>query len=129
MTVIVVDTSAIIEIALGDPFALDCANCLNQAEGVFISAGTLVETLIVGRRRGVGGRVDRLLQGWRLTEVPVISDAVRRVAKAYDNWGRGVHSAGLNMGDCYAYALAKEMNLPLLFVGGDFPKTDVIPAL
>ncbi|MEE3626948.1 type II toxin-antitoxin system VapC family toxin [Nitrospirillum sp. BR 11752] len=125
----VVDTSAIIEIALGDPLALECAECLHRADGVFISMGTLVETLIVGRRRGVGGRVDRLLQGWRLTEVPVTSDGARQVAEVYDHWGRGVHPASLNMGDCYAYALAKEMNLPLLFVGDDFSKTDVIPAL
>jgi ribonuclease VapC len=47
------------------------------------------------------------------------------VAEAYVRWGRGVHPAGLNYGDCFAYALARQRACPLLFVGDDFTKTDI----
>jgi len=49
----------------------------------------------------------------------------RMVAGAYGRWGKGVHTAGLNFGDCFAYEVAKEHSCPLLFVGQDFSKTDV----
>ena len=48
--------------------------------------------------------------------------------QAYRDFGKGRHKAGLNLGDCFAYALAKEMDEPLLFKGGDFRHTDVEPA-
>ncbi len=53
----------------------------------------------------------------------------RLVAEAYDTWGKGVHPAGLNFGDCFAYAAAKSADAPLLFVGNDFLKTDVVSAI
>ena len=46
-------------------------------------------------------------------------------AQAYERWGKGLHPAGLNFGDCFAYALAKEHSCPLLFIGDDFSKTDI----
>ena len=52
----------------------------------------------------------------------------RRVAQANARWGKGVHPAGLNFGDCFAYALARKHECPLLFVGNDFSKTDVARA-
>ncbi|WP_044560890.1 type II toxin-antitoxin system VapC family toxin [Azospirillum sp. B4] len=129
MNAVVIDTSAIIEIAIPEKRGADCLACLEKADEIFISAGTLVETLIVGRRRGLGPRIENLLRGWAATEVVVTPGMARLVADVYDRWGKGVDPACLNMGNCYAYALAKEMNLPLLFVGDDFSKTDVIPAL
>nr|QQZ51979.1 type II toxin-antitoxin system VapC family toxin [Phenylobacterium glaciei] len=60
-----------------------------------------------------------------LTIVPVSEAAASRVALAYNQWGKGVHPAGLNFGDCFAYAVAKEHDCPLLFVGEDFSKTDL----
>jgi ribonuclease VapC len=51
--------------------------------------------------------------------------SARRIAEAYARWGKGVHPAGLNFGDCFACELAKEHSCPLLFVGDDFAKTDV----
>jgi ribonuclease VapC len=50
------------------------------------------------------------------------------VAEAYARWGRGAHPAGLNFGDCFPYALARERGAPLLFVGEDFARTDLEPA-
>lgn len=49
-----------------------------------------------------------------------------QVADAYRQWGKGNHPASLNFGDCFAYALAKELGCPLLFVGNDFARTDVM---
>ncbi|MDE1147441.1 MAG: type II toxin-antitoxin system VapC family toxin [Azospirillaceae bacterium] len=129
MSSIVVDTSAIIEIAIPEKRAAECLACLKRADEILVSVGTLVETLIVGRRRGLGVRIEELLQGWAATEIAVTPEMARLAADAYDRWGKGVHPAGLNMGDCYAYALAWERNLPLLFLGDDFAATDIIAAL
>ena len=57
--------------------------------------------------------------------VSVTPASARRIAEAYEAWGKGVHPAALNFGDCFAYALAKEQGCPLLYVGGDFAKTDI----
>ena len=63
-------------------------------------------------------------------EVDVL-DAAKAVATAdaYAKWGKGAHPAGLNFGDCFAYVSAKANNLPLLFIGDDFARTDVLSAL
>jgi ribonuclease VapC len=60
---------------------------------------------------------------------PVTAATAARVAEAYALWGKGRHPAGLNLGDCFAYALARETGLPLLYVGQDFAKTDVPAAV
>jgi ribonuclease VapC len=52
-------------------------------------------------------------------------DSARRIAEAQGRWGRGAHPAVLNFGDCFAYELAKEHACGLLYVGGDFSKTDI----
>jgi len=61
--------------------------------------------------------------------VPVTAKVAYQVAAAYRRWGKGVHPASLNYGDCFAYALARERNLPLLYIGQDFAQTDVQSAL
>ncbi len=128
MTAIAVDTSALVAILQGEPEANRCAGVIVAAENVLISAGTLAETLIVTERRGLRERLDRLLGGLPFEIVPVTGAAARRVSDAYGRWGKGLHPAGLNFGDCFAYALAKERNCPLLFVGSDFNRTDIQPA-
>ena len=55
--------------------------------------------------------------------------AGRLSSEAYSKWGKGFHAARLNFGDCFAYATAKSLNAPILYVGGDFGKTDIIPAM
>jgi ribonuclease VapC len=57
--------------------------------------------------------------------IPVASASAQRVARAYTLWGKGVHPAGVNLGDCFAYDVAKEHSCPLLFVGNDFSRTDI----
>ncbi len=51
--------------------------------------------------------------------------AAQRIAHAYAKWGKGVHPAALNFGDCFAYEVAKDRGCPLLYVGDDFAKTDI----
>ncbi|HEY0835408.1 MAG TPA: type II toxin-antitoxin system VapC family toxin [Azospirillum sp.] len=126
---IAVDTSALMAIILDEPSANACMTCLESTSDVAISAGTLAEALIVAERRGVRAELERLVDGLGLDVVAVTSAAARRVADAYARWGKGVHAASLNYGDCFAYALAQERDCPLLFVGKDFPRTDVSPAI
>ena len=70
-----------------------------------------------------------LLEGLSIEIHPVDAEGARRVAAVYTIWGKGVHPAGLNIFDCFAYALAREHEAKLLFVGNDFARTDITPAL
>lgn len=126
---IVIDSSAILARALREPGWADIQTRISSANIVAISAGTLAETLIVSRRRGIGDAVANFLTSVAIEVVPVTADTARAVADAYDRWGKGVHPAGLNFADCFAYALAMERRCPLLFAGEDFAKTDVAAAL
>ena len=69
-----------------------------------------------------------LVEGLGFEIVPVYGSGAEKVAEAYARWGKGVHAASLNFGDCFAYALARETGAGLLFVGDDFARTDVEPA-
>jgi ribonuclease VapC len=123
--VIAVDTSALIAIAQTERQGDACLSALGRTDEALISAGTLAEALVVAARRGIAAEMVSLLEKYQFTVVPVTAASARRVAEAYSRWGRGVHSAGLNLGDCFAYVVAKEHSCPLLFVGNDFLKTDL----
>jgi len=127
--VIAVDTSALIAIALSEPEADACIGVLAVEEDILISAGTLAEMLVVAGRRNLGEAAARLLEQFGLTVVPVTEESARRIGDAYGKWGRGVHPAGLNLGDCFAYTVAKEHGCRLLYVGEDFTNTDSVSAL
>jgi ribonuclease VapC len=126
--VIAVDTSALMAITLGEGQAEACMDALEGQAEVLISAGTMAEALIVAGRRNVADEMSALIDGLGFTIVPASAADARRVAQAYARWGKGVHPAALNFGDCFAYALAKAHDCPLLYVGTDFAKTDVTPA-
>lgn len=126
---IAVDTSALMAILLSEGPAADCKGVLIAEEDVLISAGTLAELLVVAGRRGVAVEAARLVDDLGFSVVPVTAVSARQIAEAYAEWGRGVHAAGLNLGDCFAYAVAKAEGCPLLYVGDDFAKTDVMSAL
>ena len=126
---IAVDTSALMAIVLNEPAAHACAVALEIEDHLLISAGTVAEALIVAGRRNVGQEVARLIDGLGFEIVSVTPASARRIAEAYEEWGRGVHPAALNFGDCFAYAVAKERGCPLLFVGKDFARTDIEGAL
>jgi len=122
---LVVDASALVAIALLEPERVAFLNCLGKADPIFASPINLLEAglAIVLRQRLFG--LDEY-QAWLaelgVAEMDVSGDAALR---AYLQFGKGVHRAGLNLGDCFAYALAKQLDAPLLFKGDDFGATDV----
>lgn len=125
---IVIDTSAIMAILLDEADADDCIAAIERADALLMSAGTLTETLIVADRRAVGTEAAILIDGLGVEIAPVTPDTARRVAAAYAQWGKGLHPAALNFGDCFGYALARDRDCPLLFIGENFARTDVISA-
>jgi len=122
---IAVDTSALMAILLDEPDADACIAALETADEILISAGTVSEALIVSARRHVGEAMTSLIDGLDLEVVPVTGTSARRIAQAYERWGKGMNPAALNFGDCFAYEVAKEHGCPLLFVGNDFAGTDI----
>lgn len=129
----IVDTSAIIAILRDEPAGSRCADLLAGAEVVRISAATYLEAAIVvdGSRSPVLSRqFDELIEAVGMTIEPVTEHHVHLARDAYQRYGRGSgHPARLNFGDCFAYALARVTDAPLLFVGDDFAQTDVRAAV
>lgn len=125
----VVDTSALMAITMGEPEADACRAALQRVARVAISAGTLAELWIVAAGRNQTRRMERLLQDFAHEVVPVTEASARRCGDAYARWGKGNDPARLNLGDCFAYELAISRRAPLLYVGQDFAQTDVASAL
>ena len=126
---IAVDTSALIAIVRREAEAEACSRALLAQDAVVISAATLAEALIVASRRDLGSQMISLIEGIQCVVDPVTEASARNVAEAYDRWGKGVHPARLNLGDCFAYEMASRLACPLLYVGDDFSKTDITSAL
>jgi ribonuclease VapC len=126
---IAVDTSALMAILLSEPEGDACAAALEAEPHVLISAGTMAEALIVAARRNLRDEMQTLCEGLAFEVVNVTPAAARRIAAAYEKWGKGVHPAGLNFGDCFAYETAKEHECPLLYIGDDFAQTGIASAL
>ena len=128
-----IDSSAFIAILANEPEGEGFIRALDAADTVLVSAATLHESFCVaGREALVDGRdrLDRMVALIAPQIQPFDEEQLAAARKAYLRFGRGSrHSAGLNMGDCFAYALAKTRNLPLLFKGEDFIHTDIEPAL
>lgn len=129
----IVDTSAIMAILQEEPEAPHLLRAIEDAQECYISAGTLVELFVVTeRQKDPDARriLDAFLVEFDATVVPVTEAQAHIARAAYNTYGkgRGVR-AQLNFGDCFAYALAKERNEPLLFIGDDFIHTDITPAL
>jgi ribonuclease VapC len=127
--VIAVDTSALIAIVQNEPAAEQCVVAIESADRLLISAATFAEALIVAARRNVAAEMGSIFTRIAFEITPVTSAFARDVAGAYGQWGKGVHPAGLNFGDCFAYAIATSNNCPLLYIGNDFAKTDVTSAI
>lgn len=127
--VIAVDTSALMAVLLREPEADACTAALDAADDLIISAATLAEALVVAQLRSIRAEMKELIEALGCEVAPVTEPVAQRVARAYQKWGKGAHPAALNFGDCFAYALAEERACPLLYVGGDFARTDIISAL
>jgi ribonuclease VapC len=127
--VIAVDTSALMAIVADEREADRCQAVLETEPLLVISAATLAEAMIVATRRDLRQEMAKLMASLGFEIVPVTEASARSAAAAYDRWGKGIHPAALNFGDCFAYALAKERACELLFIGNDFSRTDVKSAL
>ncbi len=126
---IVIDTSAVVAALKNEPMAADVRRALREASNVMMCAGTLTECMVVTGMRNLHRIALRLIQETPVEIVPLDADRARFAGDVYLGWGKGMHPAGLNFGDCFAYALAKARDLPLLYVGDDFARTDVRSAL
>jgi ribonuclease VapC len=122
---IAVDTSALMAILLGEQGAQACAAALKTDDDVLVSAGTVAEALVVASRRNVSAEMLRLIEELGFEVVPLTLGSARRIEQAYRRWGKGVHPASLNLGDCFAYEVAREHSCKLLYIGDDFSKTDI----
>ena len=128
----VIDTSALIAILLNEPEALPFASAIAADSRRLLSAASALETgIVIEARKGPsGGReFDLLLHRARVEVVPLTAAQVEIARDAWRRFGRGNHPAGLNFGDCCAYALSKSSGEPLLFKGRDFGRTDIRSAL
>jgi ribonuclease VapC len=127
----VVDSSALIAIFLEEPDASLYVSAIVNDMKRFISAATLVESSVVAmtrRRPDPIAALDTLIVRLGLEVVPVDREQALLARDGFRRFGKGRHPAGLNLGDCFSYALAKHLGEPLLFKGGDFGKTDVLVA-
>jgi len=128
--VIAVDTSAVFAIATEEAERGHFTEILD-AEKAVMSAITYVETVMVltGRsRRLAKERVNDLLRAFAIEVVVVDQMLAGAAVDAFDRYGKGRNPAALNLSDCFSYALAKTRNIPLLFKGDDFTRTDIVPA-
>ena len=131
MKPVVLDSSALVAILLDEPHADALSTAVLAAPIRRMSAATLVEVGVVmqGRRDDVGAReLDLLLAQFGVETVPLTAAHAALAREAFRRFGKGRHPAGLTSGDCFSYALAKSLDAPLLFVGGDFARTDVAVA-
>ena len=128
----VVDSSAVLAILFNEPESDMFSDALADA-GVRLmsSVNALEAAVVVSSRKGPYGVREfvLLLHRAEFEVVPFTVDHLRLARDAYERYGEGHHPAGLNLGDCCAYALARHTGESLLFKGGDFPRTDVVPVL
>jgi ribonuclease VapC len=126
---VIIDSSALIAVLRDEPEARSFAEAIGTAALRRISATTYVEVgaVIDAGRDPVASRLfDELLQTAGVVVEPVTVEQARIAREAYRDFGKvSGHRAGLNFGDCFAYALAKVTGEPLLFKGDDFVHTDV----
>ena len=128
----IVDTSALLAILLGDREAIEFSQKIAASDKCVMSAVSFVEASIVAETSGGDGGVRQLDSFLRTAGIRIeaVDEECALVARqAYSEFGKGRHPAGLNLGDCFSYALAKLSGEVLLFKGDDFRKTDVKVAL
>jgi ribonuclease VapC len=126
---VIIDTSVIVAMFKREPEAATFAMLIDQAPTARISAGTYVELSVVidgGRDAVASSALDPFLQSSAIRIEPLTASQARIARAAYQRFGRGSgHPARLNMGDCFSYALARDLGEPLLFKGSDFKLTDI----
>lgn len=124
----VVDTSALLAIFFAEPERKSFLESIFQAEPRMISAATVLETgIVLEAKRGeaAGREFDLFVVRASLQIVPIDGEQAEIARSGWRKYGKGRHPAGLNFGDCFAYALAKASGEPLLTKGNDFSLTDI----
>lgn len=124
----ILDTSALIAILFGEPEAEAFVQMIREADVCRLSVVNRLELTMVLERQAkpdAGRQAEAFLRAAAVVEEPVTLQQGVLARQAYYDFGKGRHKAGLNFGDCFAYALAKALGEPLLFKGNDFSKTDI----
>jgi len=128
---LIVDTSALLAILFREPEHLDFRAAILRAEISRLSVASYLEAnvVVVRRRPDQAGELEDLVDRLSLVLEPVTIEHARAARDGFMRFGQTRHPAGLNFGDCFAYALAATSREPLLFKGDDFSRTDIRPAL
>ena len=118
------DTSAALAILYDEPDASYFLDVMEYNQ-VALPASVLVETGILVTRDGKQQQWQRLLASLGANVIPLDEAIAQKAVAAFEQYGKGRHKASLNFGDCLVYATAKHLDLPLLYKGNDFSRTDV----
>ena len=129
----IVDTSALIAILLGEPETVAFATMLDAADNLSISAATYLEfSIVIDKRKNpaLSNQIDEIIERFDIYIEHVTAEQARIARQAYRDFGKSSgHPASLNFGDCFAYALARVKREPLLYKGDDFVHTDIRSAV
>jgi ribonuclease VapC len=128
VTRLVVDTSAVAAILLREAGYDELLDAFDRSNELLMSAPTRVElSIVIEAKKGPAGTavVDQLVRDTGLDIVPFDVEMASRALAGWRRFGKGRHRAGLNLGDCFTYAVAVEQGAPVLCVGDDFARTDV----
>ena len=124
----IIDSSAVLAVLFGEADAETYEKGIATASPCRMSVANVLEASIVVESRGgaaAGHELDVFLERAGIELIPVTLEHLEAARRAWRRFGKGHHPAALNFGDCFAYALAKVENEPLLFKGDDFTRTDV----
>ena len=127
----ILDTSALAAIFFGEADAALYTKLIHGADRCLMSAANFVELCMVIEGQigpDAGRQCDAFFRRAGIVIEPVTVEQAHLARQAFLDFGKGRHAAGLNFGDCFAYALAKSTGEPLLFKGADFKKTDITAA-
>ena len=128
----IVDTSALLAILFREPDAARFEQLIATTANCRMSVANALEAAIVVEGRGgakAGIELDAFLESADIELAPITTEHFIAARRAWQRFGKGHHRAALNFGDCFAYALAEAVAVPLLFKGGGFPRTDITPAM
>lgn len=127
----VLDTSALVAILFREAEADEFSRLILDADQSLVSTGTYLELCVVIERQATAEtrlQAEAFIRRAEIVIEPFTVEQAEVASQAFHDFGKGRHPAGLNFGDCFAYALAKVSGEPLLFKGEDFTKTDLLPA-
>jgi ribonuclease VapC len=127
----IVDTSALVAILYGEPEAVGYTRLIHDSAACRISVANYLElSMVIEKQLGPEGmrQADAFLRRAAIDIEPVTVEQGHLARQAFLDFGKGRHKAGLNFGDCFAFALARDFDEPLLFKGNDFTQTDILSA-